>query len=60
VHTKLWSESLKKRDLSDSLDVERKIILYWILMWEGVGWTNSNEPPASLKGGEFVDYLNYY
>jgi hypothetical protein len=31
MHTKVWSESLKGRDHSEDLDIDRRVILKWIL-----------------------------
>jgi hypothetical protein len=58
------------RDHSETLDVDRRIILKWILVeyglsvWIGLSWLriwfseHSNEPSCSINDGEFLDYLS--
>jgi hypothetical protein len=69
MHTKLWLESLKRRDLHRRED-NIKINL-WEIGLQGVDWIHlaqdkgpvggsfehGNEHLGSIKGGEFLDYL---
>jgi len=38
MSTKFWSENLKRRDHSEDVGADGRIILEWILGWEGVFW----------------------
>jgi hypothetical protein len=41
MHTIFWSENLKVRDYLEDLDVEKRIILEWILRkYGGMVWTS--------------------
>jgi hypothetical protein len=66
-------ESLKERDNSEDLGVDRRMILEWTLekqvgkVWIGFLWLrmgpvagsceHGNEPSGSIKGGEFLDLI---
>jgi hypothetical protein len=73
MHTKLSSENLKVRNHLGHLDIDVRIILKLILQEDGVDWiqqthdriqwralVHGNEPPCSIKCGEFLDQLSDY
>jgi hypothetical protein len=70
MYTIFWLENLKGIDHLEDLGVDKKITLKWILgnRVGGCGLDSSgsvtgscehdNEPPGSIKGGEFLFYLS--
>jgi len=57
MHTKFWSENLKRRDHSEDRDVYGKIILERMIGYRMASGSreHGNEPSASKKGEEFLD-----